>query len=328
MAFGRKTELFIGTFKNANDTQKGFLVEGLDYEFEITRSAEYYKDSATFTIYGPNEETIKTVMNDGVAVVFKAGYEDEGIGNIFVGQIATAYPESEGPESTRLVIICNSQRGAQYQLGKIYITEFFDEGTSYFDILKSIADYAGIPLSGASVLKEYKIDVGYIVTGTIRDAVHNFMSSKLRAIGGKVIISNNEMVYLDKNYNAAFDTAFLSFKSGLVSAQDIRDQKFQSSEDAFNENREYYLGISAMGDKELAKQKEIENSIQSPRMIQFVSLINPMLSIGTPVYIDARRHKNDNLSVVGKFYVTELKYNGDSYGNQWKIEGKAMERIA
>ena len=327
MAFNRKMELLVGVFKDAavSSEQTGFLVDGLDYEFEITRSTEYYKDTATFTIYNPNDETIQNIMNAGCSVIFKAGYEDEDLATIFVGQIAMAYPEEDGPETTKLVLICKSQRGAQYPLQRTYITALVDEGKSFYDVLKTIADYVGVALSGAEKLKDRKLDAGYIINGNIRDEIVNFTKRKLRSIGGNILISNNEMIYYENN-SISFSTVYLNYKSGLVSAKVVRDETFQSTEDAFNENREYYLGLAASGDPEVAMQKAQEAAIQPKNEVDFECIFHPGLHVLTPVYIDARKSEKDHVSVLGEFYVKELHYHGGNFaGSQYGINGRAWE---
>lgn len=336
MAFERKMELLVGVFKDAavkanvgnadaKPEQTGYLVDGLDYEFEITRSTDYYKDTATFTIYNPNDETIQNIMTAGCSAIFRAGYEDEDMATIFVGQIAMAYPEDDGPETTKLVLICKSQRGAQYPLQRTYITALVEEGKSYYDVLKLIADYVGVALSGAEKLKERKLDAGYIINGNIRDEIRNFTSRKLRVLGGDILISNNEMIYYEKN-SVSYSTVYLNYGSGLVSAKAVRDEMFQSTEDAFNENREYYLGLANSGDPEVAKQKAKEAQIQPKNEVDFECIFHPGLHVLTPVYIDARKSEKDHVSVVGEFYIKELHYHGGNFaGTQYNCTGRAWE---
>ncbi len=326
MAFNRNTELYVGIFKDgANASTSGYLIDNLHYEFEITRSTEFYKDTATFTIYSPNRETAAEIMDSGCAVLFKAGY-DRMIGTVFVGQIASAYPEDDDPTAQKLVLVCNSQRGAQYRLQRTFFTKFFREGESYYAVLKGIADYVGVPLSGAEVLKSRTLDAGYIATGNVRDAVSEFVRRRLRPIGGKVIISNNEMIYLDRDCNAEFETVYLDYSTGLISAKPRRDEKFQSSEDAFSENMEYYIGLKSSGDPDVWKSKQLEASVEPLNEVDFECLINPGIQIGSPIHIDARKDGKDSLSVLGKYYVTELHYAGDNFGGNFSLTGKAVEK--
>ena len=334
MAFERKMELLVGVFKDAavnavgtdaKPEQTGYIIDGLDYEFEITRSTEYYKDTATFTIYNPNDDTINEIMTAGCSVIFRAGYEDEDMATIFVGQIAMAYPEDDGPETTKLILMCKSQRGAQYPLQRTYITSLVPAGKSYYDVLKLIADYVGVALSGAEKLKDKKLDAGYIINGNVRDEIVNFTKRKLRSLGGDILISNNEMIYYEKNA-ISFSTVYLNYGSGLVSAKVVRDETFQSTEDAFNENREYYLGLANSGDPEVAKQKALEAQIQPKNEVDFECIFHPGLHVLTPVYIDARKSKDDHVSVVGEFYIKELHYHGGNFaGTQYSISGRAWE---
>lgn len=335
MAFERKMELLVGVFKDAavsvssgggeKTAQEGYLIESLDYEFDITRSTEYYKDTATFTIYNPNDDTVQNIMNFGCSVIFRAGYEDEDMATIFVGQIAMAYPEEDNPETTKLVLICKSQRGAQYPLQRTYVTAFVDDGKSYYDVLKLIADYVGVALSGAEKLKDRKLDAGYIINGNVRDEIVNFTKRKLRALGGDVLISNNEMIYYEKN-SVTFSTVYLNYRSGLISAKAVRDETYQSTEDAFNENREYYLGLANSGDPEVAKQKAMEAKIQPKNEVDFECIFHPGLHVLTPIHIDARKSENDHVSVVGEFFIKELHYHGGNFaGSQYSVSGRAWE---
>lgn len=330
-AFGRKTELFIGVFRDdANTVSDGFLVDSLDYEFDITRSTEFYKDSATFSIYNPNEDTLSEIMNNGVSVVFKAGYESEGVGTLFVGQIATAYPEEDGV-NTKIVLVCNAQRGAQYPLQRTMIRANVDKSKSCYDVLKLIADYVGVPLSGAESLKTVKLGENYVIAGDIRSAVKTFVERKLRVLGGKVIVSNNEMIYLEGSANrATFETAYLTYRTGLVAAKPVRDERYQSSEDAFSENQAYYLGILKRGntnvEKWLKEKKDAEAKVQPKNVVEFTSVINPAIEIGKPIYIDARRSDDDHRSVLGKYWVTDMSIKGDNFGGQFQINGRAEEK--
>lgn len=326
MAWERRTELYIGNFKDESNLFGGFLVDNLHYEFEVERSTLFYKDSATFTIYNPNRETTEKIMNGGASVVFRAGYKDEGMGTIFVGHVGTAYTEEETPAERRLVVVCRSQRGAQYQLQRTLMAGVVEKGKSYYDVLKFIADYAGIPVSGAEVLKNRILDEDYFICGDIRSEVTNFVTRKLRGIGGSMIITNNELVYLDKTNTAVFETVYLSYRTGLISAKKRRDETYQSSEDAFEENREYYLGLKAMGDKEVAKRKAIEAAIPSRNVVEFSCLINPSISVGAPVQIDAWKNQDDSEALEGLFFVTDLKTSGDNFGGQYEMHGTAVEK--
>ena len=335
MAFERKMQLFVGVFKDAammkavtgeDNLQEGYLVDDLDYEFDITCSTEYYKDSATFTIYNPNDDTIQEIMTRGCSVIFKAGYSDEDMATIFVGQIAMAYPEDDGVETTKLVLICKSQRGAQYPLQRTYITALVEEGKTYYDVMKTIADYVGVALTGAEKLKKHKLDAAYLINGNIRSEFRKFQSRKLAKLGGHMIISNNEMIYYE-NKSIDFTTVELNYGCGLIKATAVRDETFQSAEDAFNENREYYLGLKDWSQLTKEEKEEMQKPPIIPKNeVDFECILHPGLHVLTPVHIDARKRKDDHISVLGTFYIKELHYQGGNFaGTQYNCTGRAWE---
>ena len=324
MAFDRVAELFVGVFKDEANPRTGYQVEGLHFDFDIIRSAEFFKDQATFSVYNANQQTIQEIMDSGTSVIFRAGYRDQEVGNIFIGQIAKAYPETTPGGDTIIHMICNAQRGAQFRLCRTFVSLNFSVGTSYYTILKTVADYVGVPLSGASSLREVSLtddDGPYVDTGTVRDVVTNFTTRFLREIGGKIILSNNEMLYVNTADRTTFETAYLTFKSGLLGAKSVRDEKFQSSEDAFQANQEYYLGMVGRG-----KNDGKEPKVDTPNEVQFESLIHPGVNINAPVYIDARRNADDHISVVGRFYPTQIRYTGSNYGSDFKMTVTAVEK--
>ncbi len=320
MAFKRVCELFIGSFKDGNNTSKGYLISDLHFDFEVFKSNHYYKNFARFDIYNPNDNTISEIIDVGGAVVFRAGHEDEQVGNIFVGQIASAYCERNLTNDNVLHLFCNAQRGAEYQLEKVFISIVHKVGTSYFEILKSIADYCGIPISGASSLKEIYLDASdgdYIDSGDVVSVMTNFVSRKLRAINGEVILSNNELIYIDNENKTEFDTVHLTYNNGLISASKARDESYQSTEAAFSENMEYYL--SGKG-----KLNKIEKEIKKNE-VTFETILMPSLNVHTPVFINnSKEGKNTNF-INGLFWIKEITFAGSNYSDEFICKCRAVE---
>lgn len=330
-AFNRKTSLFIGVFKDEANTSQGYLIDSLDYEFDVTLSTQYMKSAATFTIYNPNQQTVNEIMNNGTGVIFQAGYDDPNgepqVGTLFVGQVACVYTETEGPEAEKLIVICKSQRGAEYPLQRTFITAVIERGHSYYDVAKTIADYVGVPLSGAEVLKSRKLEDDYVINGNVRSEIENFMKRVLRSFGGSYILSNNEFIYIEPGNIARFSTVALNYNSGLISAKKHRDDRFQTTEDAFQSNMEYYIGLVNKFDDKVILQQAIEKVIPPKNEVEFECLINPQIHVGQPVDIDARINKDDLNAVNGKFYVTDIHITGDNFGNQFMMSCAAEEKV-
>lgn len=207
MAFNRFCELYVGKLPYGNKFEDGsaeieegygYLIRDLHFDFDVFRTVDFYKNRACFKIYNANATTIEKVMTEGNAVVFRAGYADGKVGTIYIGQIDECYTDRMNNGDTVTTIICVTQRGAQYPLGRVIATLSFPSGSTYYDVLKYIADFAGVPLSGASTLKDFTLDGRYYDVGSIVELIKNFRDEFLLAEGGDVIIDNNEMIYIQR----------------------------------------------------------------------------------------------------------------------------------
>ena len=330
MAYNRVAELYVGLFPNGNDpAASGYQIENLHFDFEVKKPIEFYKESARFSIYNANDQTIKEITDGGSCVIFRAGHKDQIVGNIFIGQIGLAFTDDLPNGDTVTTLLCTAQRGAQYPLERNYISFSYPIGTSFFTILRNIADFAGVPLSGANELKSIKLekeDGPYLDTGNIRDVVENFIKRKLRKLGGFVIISNNEMIYIDTTKKGTeLESLILTYSTGLISAKEIRDERSVSLESAFKDNYKYYMGETGEA-KKIDVQKKPDNS---QKRVQFECILTPEVSINKPLWINARKSDSDTRSIRGKFYVYEAEFKGTNYGtggSDFTISGKALSR--
>ena len=114
------------------------------------------------------------------------------------------------------------------------------------------------------------------------------------------------MIYYEKN-SVSFSTVYLTYQSGLVSAKAVRDEMYQSTEDAFNENREYYLGLKDLKDFDLTDKEQLE---------QYKKLTaKPPIQPKNEVDFECIFH-----------YIKELHYHGGNFaGTQYSINGRAWE---
>ena len=357
MTFDRVCELYVGSFPGGNKIDgsiaagEGILVDDIHFSFDVFRSFIFFKNKAVIKIYNANQETIDNFMSTGKAVVLRAGHRTDKVGNIFIGQIDECFTDRMSNGDIVTTIVCVSQRGAQYPLGRTITTVSFPAGSSYYDVLKYIADFAGVPLSGASSLKSITLDARYHDVGSITELVQNVKNDLLLELGGDIIIDNNEMLYIQKVGDTSeivngrlvenagstpFEILSLTLRSGLFEAKKVRKES-TSVEEKFKKNIDYYMGRrdTEKQETEEEKKKRVEKEKSEPAKpvleIDFKSLLTPELSPNLPVYIDNRRivngqiDVNDRLGFNGRFMVTEVRFVGDNYGGQFQCICKGAQ---
>jgi len=329
MAFGRIIHLYIGKFAVGNLTSENSRdLSNYDIEFEVTRSIEWYDNEATITIYNPSPETINFIMSDGNSVLLQAGYADETVGNIFVGQIGMAVPRRNGKD-VELTITCVSARGSFYQLARLNCAIDFQEDATVKSCLQQLCDYAGIALrAGSQKELSEKIDVEFAVSGTFRQAVCKFRDDILiPKFGLHLYFDNNEMIVVNNDEKSIeMEEVVLNFKSGLLHAEEIRDESVNKVN--FGEDPVYYM-FSQDENDEPSQENKPSKEIDRTRKVRFAALISPKFAPNIFVKLDSSHGDSydsvSSLSIQGNFIITECSFRGSNFGSDFTAECEARE---
>lgn len=354
-AFEQVNNLYVGSFKNGNDSGNGTLVSDLHFDFEIHRSIRWYKNYAKYTIYNANVDTINKILYEGAGIIHEFGYKEQsnGIGNIFVGSVKTSYVEADRKKGeTRTKLICQSTRGNFYSLALVPIAVSFKEGDNWYNVVKTIADYASLPLNGATSLKEVILEDDFNFAGSVKEAFVK-INERIAFYECEMYVDNSMLCLVDHSARKGsdqyqiFNNVILDYESGLISASPVRKKDDDFIKDVENNLPFYFYGGKYEGS---AKQKmlvqgkngklvnknvdvsemEIEYKQASEesdkrKKVKFSCLINAGIMPNYKVLIDNSGSGLAIPSVKGEFYVRDLTITGNNYGGQCKMEGEAIE---
>lgn len=327
MAFGRVVELLVGKFEKGNEAESETALDlsGLDIEFDVNRSVEWFDNGAEITIYNPSPDTINTIMDEGNSVILKAGYEDEGgAKTIFSGQIAYATPRREGP-SIVLEINCVQARGNFYQLARLNVSVGFPEGMKVRDCLQQLCDNAGIVLrAGRIPVLDEGLDFPYRVSGTFTAVIDDFYHYFDEQFGKVIIyLDNNEMIVMDNEKAIDLEEITLDFKTGLLECYAERDESLNKVN--FGDDPEYFFLSKQEGDVKPKERKSKE--IDRIKKVRGKCLMNANIVPNCFVNIDSSvgDDLDSVLAVKGRYIVTECNYRGGNTGMDFTVEFTAQE---
>ena len=323
--FGRQVRLYVGKFDRGNDSSEFFDLSNLNFSFEITRSVEWYENSAVITIYNPSANTINRLMTEGNAVRIMAGYEDEGnLANVFIGQIAFVVPKRNGKNVT-VEITCITDRGNFYQLSRLHCTFGFSKGMTIRKCLKELCDYANIALrAGTFPFLDEKLQHPFRVSGSFRFVVKEFTEYVLRPLNQcKIYLDNNEMIVFGKDNSMALEQIVLTHNSGLIECCPVRDET--KNKVNFGDDPAYFMLSGTNQDVEPKKSPAV--NIDRPLIVKGKEMMNPSIIPNSFAIIDSYDGSvyDAYLGVRGRFLITECKYMGGNFDNEFYVEFTAKE---
>lgn len=327
MALGRVIKLFVGNFQKGNKVGEldAYDLSALDIEFDVNRSIEWYENEATIKVYNPSSETLAMLMNEGNSVLLQAGYEDEQVGNIFVGQIALVQPVRNGTDIA-VTITCVTSRGAFYQLARLNCAMSFKKGTPLKTCLQNLCDYGQIVLrSGNSELLSQPIRWGFTFSGTFTEVVRYFSENHLFPMTAmSLYLDNNEMIVFGNGNKIELEEIALDYDNGLLQCHEIRDESLNKVN--FADDPAYY-SLSGSDQECPEPKKRPSKQIDRVKEIEFVSLMNPAIVPNSFVEIDSYEGStlDKYVGVRGRFVVTDCHYSGSNFGSDFTVTCKAQE---
>lgn len=213
MAFNRQIELDIGVGGT------GLRVSQLNFSFNVDRSITAEYNTATFTIYNAKDSTRKNILTTGNNIVFRAGYEDEGIGTIFSGTIIKSNSYLDAADYITEIEaqdIGNNRNALQYQGISISYKAF----TPLSIIINELATLINVPVTGVENATTI-LSNGFTFSGAATNMIKK-IAGILNQDGIELFFDSNEMIiYRRYSQDSRFGVVRVSKESGLLGTVNV-----------------------------------------------------------------------------------------------------------
>lgn len=340
MAFGRVLNIYVGgsttgskvdgpSLVGPNEllqlvgTVPGLADDTLHASCEVHRSNKMGHNIAEIKVMNLNQETRKWLDSFRGVVRVDAGYEDDGFGTIFYGQIDLARSVLVGGDWVTTINAYHF-RARSMQFETLLTSVSYDPGTSLQTVLSGLASILGVPLLGADV-SWINLDNGFVDTGP--------MSKMLKRV---------EKALADKSYGLYYDLAELRvFEKGVQSFDlDVLDWSLDTglltAKWVVHESKAWRKEVKSARAKAKAqeaynKSKSTDGRTRAAQRLTYASyqdgeakrlrceatgLVNHLARPNCPLYIT-----HPAISADGKmlFIADELVYRLTNYGDQFDM---------
>ena len=300
MAFDRIFELQVGFHDNSSTnkigSQRGNIssglsssldIDGLDIEFNITRSRAFSDNIAEFKIFNSKEETRTKILKRGNSIIFKTGYKDQGDpATIFMGSITEATSIKEFPNWVTTIKAATIQAMNQ-TLENTYIAFSYASDSRISQPLQQLASGLGLVIIGIENVASILLDNGIVYAGPAKQGL-KYIANILTIHDIGIYIDNQEIVIYKLNaQDSTFNVVYLDMDSGLLNAHDITEYNTQLPQ-------------------------------PQPKRVQFECLVVPKLQPNGLVKIV---HPKIN----GVFVLDKINFVGNNYGGDNKCTCEATE---
>ena len=214
MAWDRVTELSVGA-----DGQ-GLLISDLDIDFKIVKSLTFADNYAEFRIYNVKEETRNKVLKKGNNLIFKAGYQDEAVNTLFVGNITEAVSGKSVVDRV-IDIKCLSGRGVDGVIQSEYVSLTFTPGTLLSRPISQLANLYGMVVYGLENAN-IKLPNGWQYCGKVSGAFR-YIDGILKSNDCGMYKDDKEIVIYKEGTASRIAVVVLTYAGGLKSVKDITD---------------------------------------------------------------------------------------------------------
>jgi len=218
MAFNRVVEVLLGPAGSI-----GTLIKDLRISFKVIKTEKESTNSASIMIHNMDRNTANKVAVAKNKVILRAGYSDEGIANLFFGDITSVTISKDGTD--RILEI--KAHDGQYAIQNKNITVSYSAGTTKQKIFNDLVLAFGIPLANQSVVVSGQYSNGWAFAGKVKDA----LSELLESVNKNWSIQNEQLVVSGSNDVIQRTGLLISPDTGLIDMpESLSDQDEKQTE--------------------------------------------------------------------------------------------------
>ena len=286
MAFKRLITVKVGPQPGPGETfPQGVLISDLNLAFEITRSIEQSSNECALTIYNAKRNTISNMLKEGNNIRVEAGYEDEGTGVIFVGNIISSNTSLTGINRVTNIKAGGIQRSTA-TLSYVTISMSYSANTVLAKPIKELAAALNLAPFGAEIATNV-LPNGFVFCGAAKGAFYQ-LRKVLKNYGLGMFIDNDVLIiHRIGKQDSRFKFAYLDKDSGLLGASE-KSEEFRKGD-----------------------------TLEYKRRIEYSCILNPSLVPNGLVTISGE-------SVKGVFVNEKIKHKGDNFGGEFSTTGEAV----
>ena len=208
MAFNRLIELQIGI-----PGEIGIIIKDLRISFNVEKTDTESANKAEIQIYNLTDDTSNKIGKAGNFVIIKAGYIDEGINNLFFGNVTYSLSKKTGTEKILQIQAVDGVNNIQ----DINITVTYNAGTTIQKIFNDMVLLYGLPLTNTNLILPGQYVNGYVFTGKVKDA----LSQVLGRLNLSWTIQNNQLVVIESDKAIERTGLLISPNTGLIGSPEI-----------------------------------------------------------------------------------------------------------
>lgn len=208
MAFNRLIELQIGI-----PGEIGTIIKDLRISFNVEKTDTESANKAEIQIYNLTDDTSNKIGKAGNFVIIKAGYIDEGINNLFFGNVTYSLSKKTGTEKILQIQAVDGVNNIQ----DINITVTYNAGTTIQKIFNDMVLLYGLPLTNTNLILPGQYVNGYVFTGKVKDA----LSQVLGRLNLSWTIQNNQLVVIESDKAIERTGLLISPNTGLIGSPEI-----------------------------------------------------------------------------------------------------------